>query len=105
MQGDRQGQDVPGNDMEHQVMLDFFTPADHIGVIPRYLAAKAAADAEGRRPSLKQMGAELGVNRMTVKRARNYIKQMEEERMTEPYRELHACPKNASRWKPRQKKD
>jgi hypothetical protein len=91
--------------MEHQASLDFFTPPDHIGVIPRYLAAKAAADAEGRKPGLDKMAEALAVNRMTIKRARAYIKLMEAEGTTDPYRELHARPEHASRWTPREKKD
>jgi hypothetical protein len=91
--------------MERQASLDLFDLPEHIRVIPRYLAAKAAADAEGHDLSLDQMAKVLGVGRMTVKRARNYIKLMETEGTTDCYRELYVRPEHASRWKPRRKKD
>jgi hypothetical protein len=72
-------------------------------VIPRYRAAKAAADAEGRKLSLDKMAKALGVGRMTVKRAKGYIQLMEAEKTTDPYRELQTCPENASRWHAKEK--
>lgn len=86
-----------------ELVLNLFESPDHIEVIPRYVAAKAEADAEGRKLSLDQMAGVLGVNRMTVKRARDYIKRMEAAGTTDPYRELHDRPEQASRWKPRRK--
>jgi hypothetical protein len=94
-----------GSHEDIELVLNLFKAPVHIAVIPRYLAAKAAADAEGRKPSLEQMAEVLGVNRMTVKRARDYIRRMESEGTTDPYRELHARPEHASRWKPRRKQE
>jgi GNAT superfamily N-acetyltransferase len=91
--------------MEVRGVHDIFTPPTHIAVIPRYLDAKAAATADGRRLSIDKAAQALGVGRMTIKRAKDYLRRMEMERTTELYRELHARPDRASRWKPRTRKD
>jgi len=99
----RATEEQAGTAEDIELVLNLFESPDHIGVIPRYLAAKAKSDAEGRKLSLDRMAGVLGVNRMTVKRARDYIKRMEAAGTTDPYRELHDRPEQASRWKPRRK--
>ena len=75
--------------------LDVFEPSKHIRAMPACCAAKK----DNPEKSLKKVEAETGYNFMTVKRALAYAKLMENEGMSDPYRELTACPESASRWR------
>lgn len=89
--------------LEVRGVLDLFTSPSHIAVIPQYLEARASATAKDRKLSGDNAAKILGVNRMTIKRACDYLHRMKAEETTELYRELHDRPEHASRWKPRQK--
>lgn len=76
------------------LILDLFDPPAHIRHMQRCLAAKQ----ENPKLSLKKIAAALGINHMTVKRAFDYSRLMESEGISDPYREIHECPQQASRW-------
>jgi hypothetical protein len=80
---------------DRQATLDLFEPPLHI----RHLQACLNARRMHPESSLKQLAACLGLNHMVVKRALDYARLMEREGLTEPYRELDECPKDASRWR------
>lgn len=82
--------DVPGS-------LDLFEPPLHI----RNLAACVTAWEEHPKLSLKQIAALLGIQHMTVKRALDYSRRMRTLGLSDPYRELHDPPQEASRWRTR----
>jgi hypothetical protein len=82
---------------EASAELDLFEPPAHVRHLPACLAAKRA------RPnaSLNDLEVELGVNRMTVKRALDYARPPPSAGLTEPYRVLSERPTAASRWRKR----
>jgi hypothetical protein len=77
--------------------VDLFDPPVHIAARAACVALKRAEPGL----TLDQVAARVGVHRMTVKRALAYGRLMEAEGLTEPYRELTACPAAASRWRRR----
>lgn len=79
------------------VTLDLFEPPLHI----RYLPACVGLRAEHPELSLKAVAATLGIHHMTVKRALDYQRRMEAEGVSDPYRDLHHRPDDASRWRHR----
>jgi DNA invertase Pin-like site-specific DNA recombinase len=79
------------------IVLDFFKTPEHIENVPPCRSYKA----EHPHHSLKRVAAAVGIGPMTVKRAMDYARRMEREGLSEPYRELHEAPEEASRWKPR----
>jgi hypothetical protein len=74
-----------------ELVVDLFEAPKHI----RILADVARLRSQTPQPTLKQIGAQLGVSHMTVKRARDYARQMEELGVAEPFRELEEKPANA----------
>jgi DNA invertase Pin-like site-specific DNA recombinase len=78
-----------------EVVFDLFKVPEHITHIPNVVAARNRVP----RPSYQQIAEELGINRMTVKRALAYAKLMEMAGASEPYRELSSKPQNAARWR------
>jgi hypothetical protein len=80
-----------------EVVLDLFEPSLPI----RYLKPCCQARQEHPAFSLKGLARIVGIGCMTVKRALDYARLMEQEGLTEPYRELHERPVAASRWKRR----
>jgi DNA invertase Pin-like site-specific DNA recombinase len=77
--------------------LDLFEPPAYIRAMPACVAAKQVDPAA----SLNEIAAKTGYNRMTVKRALAFARQMAAEGLNEPYRELTQCPAAASRWRHR----
>jgi DNA invertase Pin-like site-specific DNA recombinase len=84
-----------------EFVVNLFDPPVHIQAVPRCLAAKA----EKPGLSLKQIGAQLGLNHMAVKRALDYARRMQREGLAEPYRVLSQPPALASRWRRRSSRD
>jgi hypothetical protein len=74
--------------------LDLFEPPEHI----RWLDACSTIKAVSPTFSLQQIAAQLGVGRMTVKRALGYARLMKTMGVANPYRELKERPAKASRW-------
>ena len=75
--------------------MDLFDPPLHI----QHVAAAAKLRSQQPRPTLKQIGAALGVSYMTAKRSLGYARLMQELGVTEPFRELRDKPQSASRWR------
>jgi site-specific DNA recombinase len=75
--------------------IDLFDPPEHIRHAPRCWEAKQASP----EASLQDLADALGINRMTVKRALDYRRRMDEAGVSDPYKELTACPSAASRWR------
>ena len=87
-------------DGELSITIDLFDPPVHIVHLQRCLVAK-----EGHpKMSLKAIAALLGINHMTVKRAFDYARLMQRTGTSEPYREVHEAPSDASRWRNRRKR-
>jgi site-specific DNA recombinase len=82
-----------------ELVLDLFEPPVHI----RHMEACLAERQAHPKLSLKKLAARLDIGYMTVKRAFDYARRMEAEGLTEPYRELDACPAEASHWRTRLK--
>lgn len=82
-----------------QDTLDLFDPPLHIRYLPECLATRR----QNPRFTLKQIAAELGINRMMVKRALDYSRRMQAEGLNQPYRELRTRPERASRWRDRRR--
>ncbi|MBL8829736.1 MAG: recombinase family protein [Planctomycetaceae bacterium] len=80
---------------QESVTIDCFEPPLHI----RAIAVCRQARLEFPERSQRKIAASLGLNAMTVKRALDYLRQMESVGLSEPYRELHAPPNQASRWR------
>jgi len=80
---------------EHSITLDLFEPPQHL----KHLAACVAIKQAQPKASLNVIAAQLGINRMTVKRALAYHRLMQEAGVTDPFRELQDKPPKASRWK------
>lgn len=80
-----------------EVVLDLFEPSLPI----RHLKPCCQARQEHPALSLKGIARLLGIGHMTVKRALDYARLMEQEGLAEPYRELRERPTTASRWKRR----
>ena len=78
-----------------ELVVDAFEPPHYI----RIVADAVALRSQEPRPTLKQIGAALKANYMTVKRALAYDRLMKDLGVTEPFRELYAKPDNASRWR------
>jgi DNA invertase Pin-like site-specific DNA recombinase len=89
--------EVPPDADGVEVVLDLFEPSLPI----RYLKPCCQARQEHPAFSLKGLARIVGIGCMTVKRALDYARLMEQEGLTEPYRELHERPVAASRWKRR----
>lgn len=87
------------------IVIDLFEPPEHIRHIERVVKARQERLQSGQKASLKVLAADLGIGRMTVKRALGYQRLMEAEGLSEPYRVLMEPPKRASRWKPRRPPD
>lgn len=86
----------PDSEAQVPVVLDLFDPPLHV----KHLKTCVEATRQHPEWSLKRIAKELGINHMTVKRAFDYSRMMEERGLTDPYREVHEPPDNASRWKP-----
>lgn len=84
-------------DSEVTTTLDLFAYPAHI----EYLGACLAEKARNPNMTLKEIGAKLEISHMTVKRAFDLRRQMQELGVNDPYRELRAPPEKASRWKTR----
>jgi hypothetical protein len=65
----------------------------------RIMAEAVRLRSQTPQPTLKQIGAQLGVSYMSVKRALGYARLMQELGVTEPFRELYEKPEKASRWR------
>ena len=87
------GETVP--DLEATVNL--FEPPVHIKHMPACLEVRRRDAGAPIRPLMKK----LGIGKMTVKRALAYHLLMQQAGVSDPYRELTACPTNASRWRGR----
>lgn len=89
--------DPHGNLVEgrEESTVDLFQPALHIALLQQVVELRS----QSPRPTLKQIGAQLGTSYMTVKRALAYQKLMDAEGLTDPYRELTSKPTDASRWR------
>ena len=84
-----------------RVVLDLFEPPLYIRHLQRCLAARA----EHPQLSQRKISGLLELNDMTVKRAFDYARLMASLGTSKPYRELHACPEQASRWHTHQESD
>ncbi len=82
-------------DSQHSLTLDLFEPPLHI----RAIAVCRQARLDFPQRSQRKIAAALGLNPMTVKRALDYLRRMEAAGLSDPYRELHAPPNHASRWR------
>jgi site-specific DNA recombinase len=87
--------EVAGSLKDLPVTLDLFEPPLHIRHLHQCVAAKRADP----RLSLKTLAGLLGLNHMTVKRAFDYARLMEQVGTVDPYREVLARPEDASRWR------
>jgi DNA invertase Pin-like site-specific DNA recombinase len=76
------------------VELDLFEPPEHIKHLPACVAARKARP----KATLQELADGLKVGKMTVHRALTYARQMAEQGMTDPYREVRDRPTQASRW-------
>jgi site-specific DNA recombinase len=74
--------------------LDLFPYPVYVPPLQACLAEKE----HNPKMTLKAIAAKLGINHMTVKRAFDLYRRMQEEGLDDPYRELQAEPVNASRW-------
>ena len=87
-----------------EVVMDFFEPPVHIGLLPQILEERSKVDPKtGRVPSYKKIADKVGTSYMTVKRAIDYSRLMEAEGSKDPFRELTEPPRKASRWLTREK--
>jgi hypothetical protein len=80
-------------------VLDLFDPPLHFRHLADCVATRAKLRETGKKGSLQQIADELGINRMTVKRALDVARLMEKEGVREPYRILREPPTRASRWR------
>ena len=74
-----------------------FEPPLHIRHLDECLRLKA----EHPRDSLKTIASRAGLNHMTIKRAFDYARRMDQAGVTTPFQILTSKPANASRWKNR----
>lgn len=79
--------------------IDLFEPPIHIRFLTACVEARKLAPGQKRPLSYDKIARQLGINRMTVKRALALAGQMALEGLTEPYRELREPPLHASRWR------
>jgi hypothetical protein len=79
--------------------LDLFKAPEHLSQIPRCPAEKAREP----KATLDTIAKRLGLNRMTVKRALDVARRMQQAGSSEPYSALKQAPANASRWKSRKR--
>ena len=87
-----------------EMVMDFFEPPIHVRLLPKILAERAKINpATGRVPSYKHIAAICGTSVMTIKRALNYARLMQQEGLSEPFRVLLEAPARASRWRNRDK--
>lgn len=82
-------------DGDIDVQLDLFREPEHVCQLQRCLAERAREP----KPSLETIAKRLGLNRMTVKRALDVARRMQQAGCNEPYRVLKHRPASASRWK------
>lgn len=77
--------------------VDLFSPPRHIALI------EPCRHWKRERPDFnyEEIGEQLGVSGMTVKRAFDYARRMDAAGLRDPYRELREKPRQASRWKRR----
>jgi hypothetical protein len=80
---------------EEYLTVDLFEPPDHVTALPLCLEARRL----NPKASLKEIAAFIGYGHMTVKRAFDYAKLMNQAGMSEPYRILTEKPDVASRWR------
>jgi site-specific DNA recombinase len=85
---------------EVAAVIDLFDPPAHIRHEPACRAARAADPTDG----LQAIGERLGVTKMTVKRALDYGRLMDQAEVRDPYQELRDRPAAASRWRYRDPK-
>jgi hypothetical protein len=78
-----------------EIVVDLFEAPKHIRIMEEAVRLRNQTP----QPTLKQIGAQLGVSYMSVKRALGYARLMQELAVTEPFRELYEKPENASRWR------
>jgi hypothetical protein len=86
-----------GSPQEISATLELFEPPVHI----KYLAACVAMKQAQPEARLDDIAAALGINRMTVKRALETARLMQQAGVTEPFVEINHKPEKASRWKKR----
>jgi hypothetical protein len=78
-----------------ELVVDLFKAPLHIRIMSEAVRLRGEVPPQ----TLKQIGAQLGVSYMTVKRALGYARLMAQMGATEPFRELLEKPTNASRWR------
>lgn len=81
--------------------VDLFDPPVHIQHLAAVVNCRREYEGRGEKGSLSKIAAELGIGRMTVKRALQYQKLIEASGCDGAYRPIHEAPAIASRWKPR----
>jgi DNA invertase Pin-like site-specific DNA recombinase len=86
---------------DQELAIDLFEPPLHL----RWLTPCKAARQGSPRASLDRLAEALGIHRMTVKRAIDYLRRMEQAGTSDPYLEVSAPPRDASRWRERPKPD
>jgi hypothetical protein len=77
------------------ITIDLFDPPLHV----HHLAACLQLKRDDPRRTLHEIGDELSISGMTVKRSLHYARLMERQGLMEPYRELQNRPARASRWR------
>jgi hypothetical protein len=83
--------------------IDVFEAPVHIKHLAAVIEAKKATVLRGEKHTLALLAGDVGIHRMTVKRALAYHRLMEAEGLDEPFRVLSVPPPNAPRWKARGK--
>lgn len=83
--------------IEETITLDLFEAPDHIRHLHRCLETRR----EMPKATLQEIGTKIEVHKMTVKRAFDYARRMEEAGTNDPYRVLNEAPTVASRWRKR----
>ena len=91
--------DADGMAQDFELVVDLFEPPQRIRYLDTIIRAKKATP----KSTLRTIAGALGTSYMTVKRALSYAKLMEQQRLAEPYRELHECPEVGSRWHTRRR--
>jgi len=71
-----------------------------VGEVPQHIQDALVLQRSGQLDgSLAEMARTLGITKMRLKRAKSYLRLMQEAGVTEPYRLLTEPPESASRWR------